>query len=149
MSVHIRKATPGDLSRVAEIFVFNNRMNFFPIFQDEGFSFGTMQVLPMAEAFGREEVLENLYVYDDGLIRGFLQRNGCEICKLYVDPFFQGRGIGAQLITYAIGEFHAGALWALERNTRAIAFYQRHGFHQTGQRQLEEGTTEYLVKLER
>lgn len=38
---------------------------------------------------------------------------------------------------------------ALEKNTRAIAFYQKHGFHRIGHRTLEEGTTEYLVRMER
>ena len=36
----IRKAKKEDLSRIAEIFVFNNRINYFPIFQDAGYSFG-------------------------------------------------------------------------------------------------------------
>ena len=36
----IRQATAADASRIAEIIVFNNRVNYFPIFRDEGFSFG-------------------------------------------------------------------------------------------------------------
>ena len=36
--MHIRKAERKDLSRIAEIFVFNNRTNFFPIFKDPEFS---------------------------------------------------------------------------------------------------------------
>ncbi len=42
--MHIRKAMIDDLSRVAEIYVFNNRINFFPIFKDESFSFGELIV---------------------------------------------------------------------------------------------------------
>ena len=41
----IRKACEHDLSRIAEIFVLNNRINNFPIFQDEKFSFGKLQVI--------------------------------------------------------------------------------------------------------
>ena len=93
--------------------------------------------------------MKNLYVYDDGLIRGFLQMKETEICKLYVDTFFQGQGAGSRLIEYAVKEFHADRLWALEKNVRAISFYQRHGFLLTGERTFEEGTTEYLVKLGR
>ena len=99
--------------------------------------------------FGKEEVLKNLYVYEDGLIKGFAQTEGTEICKLYVEPFFQSEGIGSSLIEFAIREFHADHLWVLERNTRAIAFYKRHGFRLTGQKKFEEGTTEYIVKLTR
>ena len=38
-------------------------------------------------------------------------------------------------------------LWALEKNERALRFYERHGFTDTGERKYEDGTTEYLVKL--
>ena len=43
----IRKATEEDLSRIAEIFVFNNRINYFPIFKSEEYSFGELQVVSM------------------------------------------------------------------------------------------------------
>lgn len=72
-----------------------------------------------------------------------------EICKIYVDTFFQSEGIGKELIKYAINELLADNLWALEKNTRAISFYERHGFHLTGEKKFEEDTTEYLVKMER
>ena len=89
-SMSIRKARTEDLSRIAEIFVFNNRMNFFPIFKDEGFSFGELQVVPLIDNYFRNgEIINNIYVFDDGIIRGFIQMNETEICKLYVDTFFQ------------------------------------------------------------
>lgn len=148
--MHIRKAERKDLSRIAEIFVFNNRINYFPIFEDENFSFGELQVISLADNyFGKEEILENIYVFDDGIIRGFIQINGTEICKLYVDPCFQKNGIGNELIEFAVREFSADYLWALEKNTRAVSFYSRHGFLPTGQKQFEEGTTEYLIKLKK
>ena len=148
--MHIRKAERKDLSRIAEIFVFNNRINYFTIFEDENFSFGELQVISLADNyFGKEEILENIYVFDDGIIRGFIQINGTEICKLYVDPCFQKNGIGNELIEFAVREFSADHLWALEKNTRAVSFYSRHGFLPTGQKQFEEGTTEYLIKLKK
>lgn len=146
----IRRAERRDRSRICEIFIFNNRVNYFPIFQDESYSFGELQVLSLADGyFGKEEVLKNIYVFDDGILRGFVEIAGTEICKLYVDPFFQRKGVGGQLVEYAVREFRADRLWALEKNTRAIAFYQRHGFRLTGEKEFEEGTTEYILKLER
>ena len=146
--MNIRKATEKDLSRIAEIFVFNNRMNYYPIFRDISYSFGELQVVTLVDHhFGEKDVLENIFVYDDGIVRGFLQMRGREIYKLYVDTFFQGRGIGDKLIEYAIANYAADELWALEKNVRAIAFYQRHGFQLSGEKEYEEGTTEYLVRL--
>lgn len=149
-NMKIRKAELKDLSRIAEIFVFNNRINYFPIFHEEAYSFGEMQVVPMIDQyFKKEEILNRIYVYDDGTIRGFTEINGTEICKLYVDPCLQNNGVGHGLITFAIEKFDADHLWALEKNTRAIAFYNRHGFRWTGTKQLEAGTTEYLLELRR
>ena len=146
----IRKAETGDLSRLAEIFVFNNRLNYFPIFKDENFSFGTLQVVSLIDKyFKKDDIIKNIYVYDNGIIKGFIQMNETEICKLYVEPCFQGEGIGSELIEFAITELNAKSLWALVKNIKAISFYQRHGFHLTDKKKIEKGTTEYLIKLER
>ena len=148
--MNIRKAKTNDLSRIAEIYVFNNRVNYFPIFKDEGFSFGELQVVSLANNyFKKDEIIKNTYVFDDGVIKGFIQMREKEICKIYVDTFFQSEGIGKELIKYAINELLADNLWALEKNTRAISFYERHGFYLTGEKKFEEDTTEYLVKMER
>lgn len=146
----IRKAAADDLSRIAEIYVFNNRVNFFPIFKEEEYSFGELQVVSLADHyFGQEEIIKNITVFDDGVVKGFVQMDGTEICRLYVDTFFQSGKIGARLLEYAVKEFHADHLWALEKNTRAISFYRSHGFVLTGEKKFEEGTTEYLLKMER
>ena len=149
--MNIRKAAKQDLSRIAEIFVFNNRINYFPIFKSEAFSFGELQVVSVIDNyFGKAEVLNTLFVAEEHhIVKGFLEICGTEIRKLYVDPCFQGGGIGKELIEYAISNFGANQLWALEKNTRARAFYHRHGFFENGQKELEEGTTEYIVKLTR
>ena len=147
----IRPARIADLSRMAEIYIFNNRINYFPIFKEPGDSFGELQVIPLAERWLKDpDFLSNTYVFDrDGLVFGFIQVKDTEVCTLYVEPCFQSQGIGADMLTYAI-EHHDGRwLWALEKNTRAIAFYGRHGFFPTGEKKYEEGTTEFLIKLER
>ncbi len=146
----IRNAEEKDLSRIAEIFVFNNRINYYPIFNSPEYSFGEMQVVSLIDHyFRKEEILSRIYVFDDGLVKGFIQLNGSEICKLYVEPFFQKKGIGHQLIEFAVQEMGANYLWALEKNGRAISFYNRHGFRLSGKRTYEEGTTEFLVELVR
>ena len=146
----IRQANEKDCARIAEIEVFNYRLHFYPIFRNDEFYFDELQVPSlMAEYQQKETLLHTTYVYDDGAVKGFIRIAGEEIVKLFVEPVLQGQGIGAALLEYAVGEKNARCLWALEKNARAIAFYQRHGFALTGERKLEEDTTEYLVKMQR
>lgn len=147
---HIRQMEERDVSRVAEILVFNNRINFFPIFQCEEYSFGELQVVSLAKEYLADpEQMGETYVYDDGIVRGMIHFKGMEIVKLFVDPFFQNCGIGDKLLQFAIEQHKVTHLWALEKNERAIRFYQRHGFRVTDEKVFEEDTTEYLVKLVR
>ena len=144
----IRKAKLDDLARIAEIEVFNYRLNFYPIFKDDSFYFGEMQVLNVTQT--NKSHMDQLWVYDDkSIVKGFLWVDGKQIKKLFVEPVLQSQGIGAKLLEHAVSELGATYLWALEKNTRAIAFYKRHGFMVTDEKMLEEGTTEYLVKLTR
>ena len=143
----IRPASPADLARIAEIEVFNYRMNFYPIFRSDEFYFGEMTVPKLMPL--RADFIPDILVYDDGVVKGFLHYGGDEVRRLYVEPVLQGQGIGAALLEYAIRELHVSRLWALEKNERAIAFYARHGFRPNGERKLEEGTDEYLIRLER
>ena len=142
----IRKAKLDDLARIAEIEVFNYRLNFYPIFKDDSFYFGEMQVLNVTQT--NKSHMDQLWVYDDnGIVKGFLWVDDKQIKKLFVEPVLQSQGIGAKLLEHAVSELGATYLWALEKNTRAIAFYKRHGFMVTDEKMFEEGTTEYLVKL--
>ncbi len=147
--MNIRKAAIQDLSRIAEILVFVKRMNYRRIFQDDAVSFGVLQVLPVAEEYADPEILEHIWVYDDGFVKGLIHIEGKQIRELYVDSFFENQGIGAELIEFAKREFGAASLWVLEKNTGAIRFYEAHGFRRTDTRKLEEGTAEYIVMMER
>ncbi|MBE5780098.1 MAG: GNAT family N-acetyltransferase [Clostridiales bacterium] len=143
----IRPAQKSDLERIAEIEVFNYRLNFYPIFRNDTFYFSELRTSALAAAYAKEPA--GLYVYDDGVVRGFVQVVRQEIRKLFVEPVLQSNSIGAALLCFATEQLHADHLWALEKNTRAIAFYERHGFHLTADKKPEEGTHEYLVRLMR
>lgn len=97
--MNIRKATKEDLSRIAEIFVFNNRSNYFPIFKQEDFSLRIAVVSLIENYFGKTEIMDTLFVAEDnGIIKGFMEIRGTEIGKLYVEPCFQSGGVGDVLI---------------------------------------------------
>lgn len=145
----IRKAEIKDISRIAEILVFVKRINYRSIFKNDDYSFNELLVLKVAEEYSRPENLDNIFVYDDGIVKGMLHMEGTEIAELYVDHFFQNQGIGAKLIEYAKQEYNADRLWAIEKNVKAIRFYEAHGFHISGQKKCVEGTTEFLMKLTR
>ena len=146
----IRRATAADAGRIAEIEIFNYRLYFYPIFQSDAFYFDELQVLPAAEALCADaNTLFNTYVYDDGAVKGFIRVNGDEVEKLFVEPVLHGQRIGEKLLEFALEEHGVTFLWALEKNTRAIRFYEKHGFHKTNVKKPEEDTTEYLVRMER
>lgn len=142
---NIRQATEKDLSRIAEIEIFNYRLNFYPIFKSDWFYFEYLTVPSLMEKYAVET--GSFYVYDDGVIKGFVKTSYNEIQKLFVEPVLQGNKIGDTLVNFATEKLSADNLWALEKNTKAIKFYEKHGFELTGEKKFEEDTTEYLVKL--
>ena len=143
----IRKAKQDDLNRIAEIEVFNYRLKFYPIFLDDEFYFGELQVPNLAKRYA--DSLKDIRVWDDGVVKGFILVQDGEVKKLFVEPVLQGHGIGARLLEYAVDYLGAKTLWALEQNAGAIRFYRRHGFRLTGEKRLEYGTSEYLVRMEK
>ena len=145
----IRRAAKEDISRIAEILVFAKRMKYRSIFNDDEYSFCGLQVLSVAEKYIENGFLNNMFLYDDGIIKGLIRIEKEEIVELYVDHFFQGQGVGSELIEYAKENYPVSFLWTIEKNTAAIRFYEAHGFHLTDIKKFEEGTTEYIVKMKR
>ena len=146
----IRKASIDDISRIAEILVFTKRMKYRSIFHNDAFSFGILQVIPVANEYSAPEILGNIWVYEDeGFVKGIIHIEGQQIVELYVDYFFHGQGIGSELIEFAKSEHDVRFLWTLEKNNEAISFYKAHGFSVSDDRKLEEGTPEYIVMMVR
>ena len=111
-------------------------------------------LIVMAALFGQvwcELSLPNYMsdIINNGIVKGLIHIEGNEIVELYVDYFFWDQGIGSQLIEFAKANYPVTFLWAIEKNTDAIRFYEAHGFRLTDTKKFEEGTTEYLVKMER
>ena len=146
----IRAAGKDDTARLAEIEIFNYRLNFYPIFRNDAYFFSELNVPVVAEEYRTEpERVARTIIYDDGVIKGFARVNGDEIEKLFVEPTFQNRGIGDALIRYATERLGAKRLLVLEKNPRAIRFYEKHGFHLTDRKQRVDDTNEFFIWMER
>ena len=156
----IRQANEQDISRIAEILVFVKRMKYRSIFHNDEFSFGELQVLTVAKQYMEccesndsdsrpIRILDNIWVYDDGIVKGLIHIEDNEVVELYVDYFFWGQGVGSALLKFAIKESGVNRLWVLEKNTDAIAFYKAHGFIDSGEKQFAEGTEEIEILLVR
>ena len=146
----IRKAIPSDAGRLSEIEVFDYRLHFYPLFRTDAYFFSELNVpVLMQEYRNMPELIERTFVYDDGVVKGFIRVNGAEIEKLFVETAFQGKGIGSALLNYAITHTEAKRLLVLEKNERAIRLYERFGFLVTEHRQRVDDTKEFLVRMER
>lgn len=144
----IRRAEERDYSRIAELMVVNYRANFYQFFHKDEYYFGELNVVDTIKEFRERGLFDHIFVYDDGAVKGFISIGGTEVEKLFVEPLFQSKGIGAELLRFAVSEHKADFLWALEYNARGIAFYQRHGFVLTGEKMIEDEWVP-LVKLVR
>lgn len=154
----VRKAEVSDISRIAEISVFAKRTAYRSIFNDDAASFGEIQVLPLVLELGLPNALEGFYVFDDGIIRGYIKTrtvaDSAELCELYVDPLLQGKGVGKRLLEYFFTlaktqKANLAWLWVLEKNEGARRFYNRFGFDFGGVRQLEGSGSVYKLMYEK
>lgn len=69
-----------------------------------------------------------VYVFKEESILGFMAVNEHHLEMLFVDDAFRGRGIGKQLLNYAVEELGVKSVDVNEQNEQAVVFYQRHGF---------------------
>ena len=72
-----------------------------------------------------------------------------ELVRLYVDPSMFGQGLGAELLEVVLATAvteGADVLWLIvfHRNSRAKAFYTKHGFQSVGRREFRLGSATTL-----
>ncbi|MDO4298824.1 MAG: GNAT family N-acetyltransferase [Lachnospiraceae bacterium] len=155
----IRHARSSDISRIAEIIVFGKRVAYRSIFRNDIGSFHDLQVLDLIESYqASPDIFDHMLVYDDGIIKGVINQkdaaDGRELCEFYVEPFFKGKGIGRELIQFFIEEAKKQEkrklyLWVIKDNLPARRFYEKNGFHASGEERLIEGTDVLDMRYER
>lgn len=72
-------------------------------------------------------ILDLFCLMDDNNVIGFIGLHNYKIEMLFLDPLYIRRGLGQQLIQFAINK---GALWVdvNEQNEHAKVFYEKSGF---------------------
>ena len=71
----------------------------------------------------------DVWVAQDGkLLLGYIAFRGGFINHLFLDADRLGQGVGSALLALAKEEYAELGLWTFQQNTRARAFYERHGF---------------------
>ena len=126
--MNIRPARDDEVDALAELYArTQRRMTYLPPMPDEHIPFVAGNI------GGNDEVW---LAEDEERILGFLaiahsQRDGGDVLeRLYVEPDVQGQGIGTALLEQAKALRPGGlVLWVFQKNTGAIRFYERHGFH--------------------
>ena len=146
----LRKAGNRDISRIAEILIFTKRTTYRPIFKNDNVSFNEMQVLKEIEKLSQPSALDNIYVYDDGIVKATVKIEDVgektKVSEFFVDPFFQGEGIGTKILNTVIEKSKEVFLYVLDKNERAIRFYVKMGFKYTGEKEEFLNSGFYMLK---
>ncbi|MED7670400.1 GNAT family N-acetyltransferase [Pseudomonas moraviensis subsp. stanleyae] len=70
-------------------------------------------------------------------ITGFAGVAAGKIEMLFIDPDHRGRGLGKQLLRYAIERLNADELDVNEQNPQALGFYEKQGFEVIGRSEVD------------
>ncbi len=118
----IRRIEVADYPRLVEIWE-SAVVNTHDFLKREDFLYYKERVpsyFPYVTLFGFEQ--------DDKLV-GFIGVSDGNIEMLFIENDNRGKGIGRQLVLYAINELHVNKVDVNEQNIQAVGFYEYMGFH--------------------
>lgn len=81
----------------------------------------------------------------EGRLVGFIGLAEGNIEMLFIDNDSRGKGIGKQLILYAINEQHATKVDVNEQNAQAVGFYEHMGFRTVTRSELDSEGKPYPI----
>lgn len=126
MSPILRKALNDDAQKVAEVYIRTRRASipFIPPYvhtDDEVREWISSIVIPMQDTWVAET--------EEREIVAMMSLENGWIDQLYVDPAWNGQGIGSSMIQLAKERYPNGIqLWTFESNIDARRFYEHHDF---------------------
>jgi ribosomal protein S18 acetylase RimI-like enzyme len=123
-NVEVRRAVASDAAAVADVWL-RSFATALP-------SVRRAHTDDQVRAWFREVVVpgeETWVATADESVVGMMVLDDEDLDQLYLDPAWQGRGIGGRLVDLAKQRRPAGlALWTFQVNESARRFYERHGF---------------------
>ncbi|MCP4111422.1 MAG: GNAT family N-acetyltransferase [Desulfobacteraceae bacterium] len=168
MNIRIRPCSVTDLDKLQSIGYETSDETFRPMNTQE-----TMDMY-LQEAFSKKQLTAELnnkdckfyFLYLENELVGYLKINDApaqsdindpesiEIERIYVKKAYKGKGLGKKLMNFglqAAKEMKKNYVWlgVWEKNTDAISFYTKMGFHKAGQhfyRMGEELQTDLIMK---
>ncbi|HEY8574669.1 GNAT family N-acetyltransferase [Phenylobacterium sp.] len=122
--MNLRRAGPTDAQAIAALLrhTFRVSLPFLPELHtpEQDLWFVREQMLVKDEVWLAED--------DEQALLGFVAFREGWIDHLYVHPDHQGQGIGELLLRKPLRYRQARRLWTFQKNARARAFYEKHGF---------------------
>jgi putative acetyltransferase len=85
------------------------------------------------------------YLTDAGTVAGFTGIADEKIEMLFVHPDYMGKGIGKQLLQWALTQSGARFVDVNEDNTKALSFYLKAGFKTTGRTETDDSGKPYPI----
>ncbi len=134
-------AEQNDIEQLLEVYVKTSRQNHDFLGEDN------IQIA--------KELVRNVYfamstsliIKEDDKVVAFLSFIDQQISALFVDPDYQGRGYGKQLLDIAINKYKCDTLEVFVKNKQAFNFYVHVGFTKIGEAKEEIfGEPGYIMK---
>jgi GNAT superfamily N-acetyltransferase len=129
IAAEIRRALPSDAEEISRVIVRT-------LHETNGRDYPAHVITAVAENFSPERVAENLTTRKtfvaivDGVVVGTASLDGRVVRSVYVDPAYQGKGIGARLMGVLEGLAREQAAFTLSvpSSITAEGFYRKLGF---------------------
>jgi ribosomal protein S18 acetylase RimI-like enzyme len=143
MSIRIEKATPADAPALVELQIraFHHDAVLYPGVEPDGppgydsvdHTLRDIAEVPCYKILADDRIIGGIVVFERTTGHFHLD-------KIFIDPEYQGRGIGSQAMRF-IEHAHPAALWTLHTPTYAVRnqhFYEKHGYIKTGEENLHD-----------
>ena len=164
--VELRDATPDDAKAIAAVHVASWQVAYRGLMPDavlDGLSVDDRAHKWAERLAARAPRTQTVLVVQDGAVLGFASTGPSqvgedpaagELYAIYLDPGAWRRGLGARLHAGALENLRAdgftrAGLWVLDANERALRFYHRQGWVETGETKVDRDLVDGVALRER